>query len=414
MGFLDFFAGSSPEKHEQKADAFVISRSYGHAKIEYEKALDRLRRQPDVKPGYRNFIEDKLRRCKESLAREHRQNGEALVEAGCGDEARELFQLALELTADPRLAADINSRLDTIPENFTPPEDYEFIDTDSAGVAEPEMPAPESDEEYFSALCNALDDAEREVYRGYSDTFKQGFIALNRGDFTTAVALLSEAGSAYPFAANYIALELATAHLNLGENKQARTLLESFLQEQPDSLKAYYLLCDIFWEEEEFNAAHALLSGCPDTLSDSLPFKMLVGETLLREKHFKQAASFFHELLETRGWNTHVAQALAGAYEALGLNEKARGLYGEIMAACTGCGAHVDPVVKQRYAATSFETGDVSTQVLELFLDLVREDPANRLDYYHKISRIYSLQGNESESRRFAAFAQRLAEETES
>ncbi len=411
MGLLDLFSGSSPEKHEKKADAFVIREAYGHAKIEYEKALGRLDRQPDGKPGHRQLIEDKLRRCRESLAREHRQNGAALVEAGCGNEARELFHLALELTTDTRLTADIHTRLENLAGTLEKLADDEFFDTDSPIDADHEVHSPESDEEYFSALCNSLDDAEKEAYRGYPDTFKRGFIALNRGEFDTAVSLLSEAGSAYPFAANYITLELATAHLNRGENEPARALLDSFLQEHPDSLKAYYLMCEIFWENQEFDAVRQLLSAIPATLSDQLPVKMLAGETLLRSKQFEQAISFFHELLETHGWNTLVAQALAGAYEALGLNEKARNLYGEIMGSCAGCGAHVDPLVKQRYAETSFETGDYSTKILELYLDLVREDPANRLDYYHRVSRIYSLQGNENESRRFSAFAQKLAEE---
>jgi len=413
MGFLDFFSGGSPEKYEQKADAFVISGSYGHAKTEYEKALDKLERLPGVKAGYRHLIEDKLRRCKESLALEHRQNGKSLVEAGCNDEARELFDLALELTADPRLTTDIKKLLDSIPAADAP-EDNTFFDDTMPDTGTDEGGDPGSEEEYFTALCNSLEDTERDEYRSYPETFRQGFIALNRGDFKVAVVLLSEAHDGYPFTANYITLELATAHLNMDDNERARELLEKFLEEHPESLKAYYLMCEILWESKAFDAVRELLSNCPEELSGSLPVRMLAGETLLRSERYEEAVSFFQEILDTGGWNNTVAQALAGAYEALGRPEKARSLYAEIMGACTGCGAHVDPVVKQRYAATSFETGDFSTKILELYLNLVREDPANRLDYYHKISRIYSLQGNESESRRFAAFAQRLAEETES
>ena len=115
MGLFNFFSPATPEKHEQKADAFVIDRAYGHAKLEYERALARLERQAEPRPGYRNRIADKLRRCREALAREHRREGKALAEAGCGDEARELFGLALELTADARLAADLKTLQDTLP-----------------------------------------------------------------------------------------------------------------------------------------------------------------------------------------------------------------------------------------------------------------------------------------------------------
>ncbi len=411
MGLFDFFSGGSPEKYEQKADNYVISGTYGHAKLAYEKALDRLDRQGAQNPGYRQLLEDKLGRCKESLAREHRENGKNLVAAGCEGEARELFLLARELTRDTRLAADIASRLEHLSATAGQMDAVEFFEAEQPAETVDDADESGSDDEYFTALCNALEEPEREAYRSYPDTFRQGFIALNRGDFEAAVRLLSEAGQAYPFAANYITLELATAYLNLGDSRQAQSLLAHFLQEQPDSLKANFLLCDIFWENNEFEAARALLSSCPATIADSLPVKMLVGETLMRSNAFSQAADFFRELLETHGWEPLIAQSLAGAYEALGRSDLARNLYGEIMGSCTGCGTRVDPLVKQRYAETSLKSGDFSTRILELYFDLVREDPDNRLNYYHTISRIYSLQGNENESTRFAAIARQVARE---
>jgi len=413
MRLFGFFSGGSPEKYEKRADAFVINGSYGQAKLEYEKALGKLERQAHNKPGYRNHIQEKLRRCKESLAREHRQAGQALVEAGCGDDARELFDLALELTEDARLAADVTHLLATIPAPREQPEAYEYFVPASPEDSEPEAGPTDSDEEYFEALCNSLEDAELETYRTYPDTFKEGFVALNRGDFDTAVTLLAEAADAYPFGANYITLELATAHLNRGENDTARILLESFLQEYPDSLKAYYLMCEILWETQAFDEAHLLLANCPATLAESLSVKMLAGETFTRSKQFAQAADLYQNLLEIHGWDPLVAQALAGTYEARGRNEPARDLYGEILGACTGCGARVDPMVKQRYAETSFAAGDFSTKILELYLELVRADPANRKLYYHRISHIYDLKGNTHESRRFASFAKRVTDENE-
>jgi tetratricopeptide (TPR) repeat protein len=411
MGFLDFFTGGTPEKYEQKADTFVINGSYGHAKTEYEKALAKLERQTDAKPDYGQRIEDKLKHCKEALALEHKKNGDALVESGCHDDAMELFHLALELTADPELTTDIQKRLDNIPNAADKPENYTLPDDIMPDTDADEADDPGSEDEYFTALCNSLEDTEQDEYRNYPDSFKQGFIALNRGDFNTAVALLAEAHNACPVPASYITLELATAHLNLGENEQARELLAAFLEEHPESLKAYYLMCEILWESNAFDAVGELLSNCPEKLSKTLPFKMLTGETLLRSERYEEAVSFFREVLDAGPWDNTVAQTLARAYEALGRPEKASALYAEIINACTGCGAHVDPVVKLRYAETSFATGDFSTKILELYLTLARDDQAHRLNCYRRISHIYAQQGNESESRRFAAFAQKLAED---
>lgn len=310
------------------------------------------------------------------------------------------MDLALELTADVNLAANLESLIVNIPVDTTDPETYDFYEPE---VEEPPFQEAHSDEEYFEALCNALEEHEKADYLSYPDNFKAGFIALNRGDFDTAVILLGEAVRAYPFGANYITLELATAHLNRGDNETARSLLERFLAEYPESLRAYYLMCEILWEAHAFENAHRLLSTCPPSLAELLPTKMLTGETFMRAGQFEQAADFFQGLLADFGWDSQIAQALSGAYEALGRNAEARNLYGKIIGTCTGCGVRVDPLVKQRYAETSFATGDQSIKILELYLELVHEDPANRQGYYRRISRIYALQGNDHESRRFAA-----------
>ena len=73
---------------------------------------------------------------------------------------------------------------------------------------------------------------------------------------------------------------------------------------------------------------------------------------------------------------------------------------------CQGCGSRIDPLIKQRYADISLETGDHSTNILELYLGLVQEKPENRTDYYQKISMIYELNGNQDEARRFRSFAE--------
>ena len=76
------------------------------------------------------------------------------------------------------------------------------------------------------------------------------------------------------------------------------------------------------------------------------------------------------------------------------------------MNGCQGCGTRIDPLIKQKYADISLETGDYSTDILEIYLGLVQEIPENRTDYYQKISMIYELNGNQEETRRFKSFAE--------
>ena len=54
-------------------------------------------------------------------------------------------------------------------------------------------------------------------------------------------------------------LELATAYLNLEKFDQARELLEPFIRNHPEALPAYQMLCELFWEQKEYDAAESLL-----------------------------------------------------------------------------------------------------------------------------------------------------------
>jgi len=104
MGILKKIFSQKPEKHEQKGDTFFNNSDWGRAKIEYEDALSKLEKTP---PGYDESearLQGKLRQAKEALALEHSQTGETLMEQEYYDDARDLFQLAIDLTQDPELS----------------------------------------------------------------------------------------------------------------------------------------------------------------------------------------------------------------------------------------------------------------------------------------------------------------------
>ena len=114
MGFLKFFAGKSPEDYEKKADSLFHNQEYGLSKIEYEKALTKMERQSDINPELKNRIEEKLIQCTEQLAALHVKNAKDLIESNCYPDAKELLDLALELTADIPFSTEIQKMLNNI------------------------------------------------------------------------------------------------------------------------------------------------------------------------------------------------------------------------------------------------------------------------------------------------------------
>ncbi len=405
MGLLKAFFNQDPAKTEKKGDAFLKASDWGRAKLEFEKALDALGKTSSDDAS-ETRLRDKLVQAKEALAHEHRQTGEDLMEAEYFDEARGFLQLALELTRDPALVSAVEKLMQKIAGLTTEYIQMEVPPSDLTFLADDETYTDDQDDETFMALCSALPEEVQEAYLAYGESFKTGYLALNRGDFDLAADDLSRALEENPAPDSIIPLELATAYLNLGKLDKARRLLETFLQHHPDALPGYQVLCEVFWEMGAFDQAETLLADCPDDLKNSLAYVLLRGETLSQAGSHPEAASLYQDFMGAYGWKEPLAIALAGTLEILGDLESARDLYAEIMDQCRSCHTRIDPLVTKRFADISFDLGLRSSAIMEMYLSLVQDDPENTPLYFKKISRIYASMGNEEEARRFRTFAQ--------
>ena len=409
MSIFKLFSGKTPEEHEQKGDELFSFDLWGKAKIEYERALDKLEKISPQNYELKTRLQEKIHQAKEALALGHEQNADDLIASGFYDDARELYILAQELTENPEQKKDLETKLKELDFQLdrTVKENLPDLDIEAQEDQEPE--SLEQEDEYFRALCGTLPNEVQKDYLSYGNNFKNGYLALNRGDFAIAADYLYRAMQENPSADSYIPLELATAYLNLGKHAEARQLLEDFLENKPQALPAYQLLCEIFWERKAFDQANALLSSVPEELTESIAVYILKGETLFHAGNFSVAKEFYRNFLETYGWNELIARALAKTHEAMNELANARNVYRQIMDQCSSCHARLDPHIKQRYADLCFDSGMYTAEILELYLSLAQEVPANATDYFEKVSRIYTAQGNEGEARRFRAIAEKLA-----
>jgi tetratricopeptide (TPR) repeat protein len=414
MGLFGIFSGKGPENYEQKGDALFEANAYGKAVVEYQRALERLAKTSSRDDGYRQNLQDKIRTSKESLALEHQRTAENLIEAGHDYDARQYIELALELTEDPELKNALEQKLQTgeVSEsedivNDPVEDEIQAHEPDYEDEQVEDSLDVDEDDEHFAALVGTLPDDVQDTYLGYGEDFKTGYLALNRGNFEKAAEHLAAAMEAHPDPASFIPLELATACLNLGKHDEAQRLLEAFLKHHPDALPAYQLLCEVYWETKAFDCADELLASLPPDLEESVAGYLLRGETLFQAERYADAKSFYRGFLKTYEWNESIARGLAKTHEALGEMANARNIYSQIMAQCSSCHARIDPYIKQKFADLSFASGLNTTAVLELYLSLANEIPQNAVEYYQKISRIYSAQGNLEEARRFQQISEK-------
>lgn len=411
MSFLKFLSGPTPEKLEQKGDTLFDSGLWGDAKLEYERALEKAKKESRLSPDGEARLSGKIAGAKEALAAAHQQTAGDLMEGGYYDDARDLLSLALEITRDEERTQALTALVEKL-ESLEQADAENALAEDYYGPVDEPAPVAHMEatlDEQFYALCGTLPPEIQETYLSYDDDFKTGYLALNTGDFKVAATHLSRAMAADATSGSYIPLELATAYLHLGRLSEARELLVPFLERHPEALPAYQLLCDIHWEEKDFQQADAVIDSVPEDLADSLAVLLLRGETRYRAGDFEAAKTLYQRFLDHQGWRQEIAIALARAHEASGENEKARLIYQDIMGRCTSCRAKMDPEIKHRYAELSFAAGIHDAKVLELYLALAQEIPDNAPVYYDRVAAIYAAQGNETEAARFRSIAKRTA-----
>ncbi len=418
--FLKKFSGKTPLAHEHEGDELFAADLWGKAKIEYERALQKMERSTAPDPDFKARLQQKISGAKEALARGHKRSADDMLDAGFYDDARELYLLARELTNDPALQTELEEKhqlLDfqmnkSIGDLLSEDAEAPFEDNDLRfEIEKPEFSQPDEEEdETFRALCGALPEEVQKAYLSYGPDFKKGYLALNRGDFSAAADYLSSALAENSTSGSFVPLELATAYLNLDKHSEAQQLLETLLQDQPQALPAYQLLCEIFWEQNEFKRAEALLRSVPQELTESVAVYLLKGETLSRAGDHPAAKTLYQTFLKTYGWDERIARELANTHEALNELANARNLYREMMAQCRSCHARIDPFIKERYADLCFDSGMHGSDILELYLALAQEVPAKAAYYYEKVSRIYTAQGNTTEAARFSAIAEKLSQ----
>ncbi len=410
MKILGLLKGKTPGQIETAGDNLFARGEYGSSRLEYEKALSKLEKRDSETAPDRARIKKKMDRSCNALASGHMRNAKELMISGYHEDAQSLLALALELATDGEIIASLQERLELLKNQSASVERedaapyMEYIEGQAPVSNEPTYEEP--GDHHFGLLVSTLPEEDQSAYHGYGEEFKGGYVSLNQGDFETAATLLSKAFEETGSAETFIPLELGTALLNLGHNEQAVFLLEGFLRHHPETIRAYPILCEIYWQNKEFEKAHLLLQNCPEGLQDQAAIHVLEGETFFHDNKYQEAEAHYAGFVKFRGWDEAVARVHAKTFEALGKKEEAKKQYAQILDVCQGCGKQTDPLIKQQYADLSLETGDRSANLLELYLTLIQEIPENRSENFEKISRIYALNGNEAEAGRFKRFAE--------
>lgn len=423
MGLFSFFSGKTPEAIETKGDQLVERKAFGPGKLEYEKASARNRVSPSKDPDFTGRIEQKIVAAKHSLALEHFNRAQELVEAGCLDDAGDRLELAATLTTDTDLVDAIQTMMNkenmpvrhpaenggtgtpnsapdpngAVPDAIYSNEPY----TDDILNNDPDM----DENEVFEALVNALPPEEQAAYPLYGPSFVKGFVSMNQGDFQGASTAFTTALDEHGSQTSFIHLELATCLVNLNHADQAKDLILEFISAFPTSVRGWQILGEALWSLEEFDQALDRFAACPESITQATDIEILRGETLVRSNRIKEARSLYQGLLKAGNRDDAILRHLAMVCERLGDHRMANELYLELINHCSRCGARPDDGLRLRFAETCITLENYSDKLLDIYLDLAGKDPENKGRYFQRVSQIYAALGEETQARRFKEFA---------
>lgn len=405
MGLFSMFK-KSPEKSEAAGDAYVKANDLGLAKIEYEEALGIIEKKTPEDTALKERLMEKLKTTKEALALKHLEAGDQLLDVKALDEAENLFSLALSLTEDPELQKALKERITmTVGDISMDATEGEYEDSPTSKTTETPK-AYDADQE-FEVLCMTLPEEIGQAYQSYGETFKEGYLALSKGDFIKAADKLKEALAEHEDEDTHIPVELATAHINLWQPDAAIDLLVEYLEKHPSSFQGISLLCDLYCDLEQFEMAHDVIDELPDEVSDSIEVARYNAWIYHKEQNFERAEEIFRKALEDSEHDTDVARDLAMTLAAAGKTQEARDLYADMLNQCARCHQRQNPLDTKAYADLSLEMDDYSDKILKIYLTLAKDFPPLRSECYAKASMIFSHNGDEKEAARFRTMAEK-------
>jgi tetratricopeptide (TPR) repeat protein len=215
MSFFSRLFGGDPDAHKRNGEALFDKRSFGEAKLAFEKARDAL---PADRRAEREPLTARIDACRDGIASKRLEQGRAYRERGELELAAEELRGALEVAADKAIADEAQAVLD---------------DLDRVEVQQANRKVTLSRDERIAILAGSWYEEQASEYADYGDDFFDALLALDDERFDAARDAFSAVldGAEAPV---YLILEHAKACTLAGDGDAAVAGYHRFLEALPD------------------------------------------------------------------------------------------------------------------------------------------------------------------------------------
>ena len=276
MGFLKrFFGAGTAQEYVEAGDRLFEKHDFGAAKLEYERALDKLESGDASRPGVQEMVDA----CLDKLALRHIAEARRLIDQGDPELAQAELESALEVVATDDVRKEVQAVVDQL----------ERIDAEEQAV-ETEL----TDDERYTVISGSWEDAQADEYDELGEPFREAILKLHDGEIAEArpllEALLDEAE-----APRYLWLEIGRVRLMTEDNEGGKEALEEFLDslaadEIGDArLAAHVELARLADEDGDFEGAMAQFQSAVETFDNDYRAYFAMGAFLRRTGHAEEA-----------------------------------------------------------------------------------------------------------------------------
>lgn len=395
------FGVRSLDEERAEAERLFAAKDYGHAKLAFERALDKAKDAPDA---VRAELSAKIAASRDGVATQLLATAEAYASRGEIDLARTELESAIEAAADPEVKERAMRRLETLER------------TDAVAQAAPDVEV--SDEDRLAVLAGSWEEPQAAEYDSYGEAFTNALLAMHDGRASEARPVLEALleGTEEP---RYLWLEIARVRFATEDPDAAAQALVEFLSELTEGeggdarLAAHVELARLADERGDFDGAVAQLEKAVGELDEDHRPYLALGRFLRTKGHAEEAIEVLEaamNVMDDMRPDWQVIQELGLAQADAGRDDEAIETLERVVSLMMTLRVDL-PATTGVPLAKLYEKKERLDRAADLYGTLARgRDRANHALYHEEAGRLLAELGLVDEARRMLQRASALSE----
>ena len=319
MGLLDKLLGRTWRTYRDRGQKLLEKEEPGLALHEFKEALRRF----DGDPSEKLEMEQKLISIRKTLRQQQLMRAEMFHKGAQFERARDAADSALRHATNEQEEQEVHDFMASLEQAASEAERKKDEARNQISNADADLGMVD---ERFSVLLGALDNEQMEHYEKLGSAFREGFLAMNDGDFKGALQHFKKARQENDDDA-YVLCEQGKALLGMGAHQEAAQVLLKSDTARNDSTYIKLQLVQALWVLNDFPRAEQALQEAHDIDPGNERVLISIAEHSLRAKEYASGIDAVNALLDRSPNDISLLRLLGQLHQGAGDLDKAVATY---------------------------------------------------------------------------------------